>query len=73
MKSQSIATDAWRLPWSIARRLDIMFPRGLTIVDLGPTDVYGVRLPLPGDSLPLVLGQVVMRDGEYDEKIRFTV
>ncbi len=25
----------------------------------GPTDVYGVRLPLPGDSLPLVLGQVV--------------
>jgi len=25
----------------------------------GPTDVYGVRLPLPGDSQPLVLGQVV--------------
>ena len=25
----------------------------------GPTDVYGVRLPLPGDSAPLVLGQVV--------------
>ncbi len=25
----------------------------------GPTDVYGVRLPLPGDSTPLVLGQVV--------------
>ncbi len=25
----------------------------------GPTDVYGVRLPLPGDSKPLVLGQVV--------------
>lgn len=24
----------------------------------GPTDVYGVRLPLPGDSLPLVFGQV---------------
>jgi hypothetical protein len=24
-----------------------------------PTDVYGVRLPLPGDSQPLVLGQVV--------------
>ncbi len=24
-----------------------------------PTDVYGVRLPLPGDSKPLVLGQVV--------------
>lgn len=25
----------------------------------GPTDVYGVRLPLPGDSQPIVLGQVV--------------
>ena len=25
----------------------------------GTTDVYGVRLPLPGDSLPLVLGQVL--------------
>lgn len=25
----------------------------------GPTDVYVVRLPLPGDSLPLVLGQVL--------------
>lgn len=25
----------------------------------GPTDVYGVRLPLPGDSHPLLLGQVL--------------
>ena len=25
----------------------------------GPTDVYGVRLPLPGDSRPLILGQVL--------------
>jgi nucleotide-binding universal stress UspA family protein len=25
----------------------------------GPTDVYGVRLPLPGDSQPIVLGQVL--------------
>jgi hypothetical protein len=25
----------------------------------GPTDVYRVRLPLPGDSQPLVLGQVL--------------
>jgi len=32
----------------------------------GATDVYGVRLPLPGDSLPLVLGQVVKRAGDYD-------
>jgi len=26
-----------------------------------PTDVYGVRLPLPGDAKPLLLGQVVKR------------
>ncbi len=25
----------------------------------GPTDVYGVRLPLPGDCKPLILGQVL--------------
>lgn len=32
----------------------------------GPTDVYGVRLPLPGDSAPLVYGQVVagMKEGD---------
>jgi len=33
----------------------------------GPTDVYGVRLPLPGDAQPIVLGQVVERDKEKDE------
>ncbi len=43
----------------------------------GPTDVYGVRLPLPGDSQPIVLGQVVNRAAEYDENdplygMRFT-
>ena len=26
----------------------------------GPTDVYTVHLPLPGDSLPLILGQVLV-------------
>ncbi|WP_425617426.1 ThuA domain-containing protein [Anatilimnocola sp. NA78] len=31
----------------------------------GPTDVYTVNLPLPGDSTPLVLGQVV--DGMKEE------
>jgi hypothetical protein len=36
----------------------------------GPTDVYGVRLPLPGDSQPLVLGEVTARKGKYDEKDR---
>ena len=35
--------------------------RGIADGDIwGPTDVYGVRLPLPGDSKPLVLGQVLV-------------
>jgi hypothetical protein len=34
--------------------------RGIKDGDVwGPTDVYGVTLPLPGDSKPLVLGQVL--------------
>jgi hypothetical protein len=34
--------------------------RGIKDGDVfGPTDVYTVRLPLPGDAKPLVLGQVV--------------
>ncbi len=34
--------------------------RGIKDGDVwGPTDVYGVRLPLPGDSQPLILGQVL--------------
>jgi type 1 glutamine amidotransferase len=34
--------------------------RGIGDGDIwGPTDVYGVRLPLPGDARPLVLGQVL--------------
>ena len=34
--------------------------RGIRYGDVwGPTDVYGVRLPLPGDSTPLLLGEVV--------------
>ena len=34
--------------------------RGINDGDIwGPTDVYGVRLPLPGDTRPLVLGQVL--------------
>ena len=34
--------------------------RGIMDGDIwGPTDVYAVRLPLPGDSQPLVLGQVL--------------
>lgn len=35
--------------------------RGIEDGDIwGPTDVYGVKLPLPGDSQPLVLGQVLV-------------
>jgi type 1 glutamine amidotransferase len=34
--------------------------RGIAVGTIwGPTDVYGVRLPLPGDSQPLLLGQVL--------------
>lgn len=32
----------------------------------GSTDVYTIDLPLPGDSKPLILGQVIARKGEYD-------
>ena len=37
----------------------------------GPTDVYGVRLPLPGDSEPILLGQVINRKGDFDENDLF--
>jgi len=34
--------------------------RGIKDGDIwGPTDVYGVRLPLPGDSKPIIMGQVL--------------
>lgn len=42
--------------------------RGIRDGDIwASSDVYGVRLPLPGDSQPLVWGRVVERAGEYDE------
>jgi hypothetical protein len=42
--------------------------RGIKNGDVwGSTDVYGVRLPLPGDSQPIVLGQVMLRNGESDD------
>jgi len=37
----------------------------------GSTDVYGVRLPLPGDAQPILLGQVIDRNGDYDENDLF--
>ncbi|MGB7393932.1 MAG: hypothetical protein WA913_06030 [Pricia sp.] len=33
----------------------------------GASDVYEVRLPLPGDAEPIIYGQVMNRKGEYDE------
>lgn len=33
----------------------------------GPTDVYGIRLPLQDDSQSVILGQVINREGEYDK------
>ena len=35
----------------------------------GPTDVYTVRLPLPGDSKPLVLGQVLSGMSPSDKPV----
>ncbi|MBI1320592.1 MAG: hypothetical protein GC168_16840 [Candidatus Hydrogenedens sp.] len=41
--------------------------RGIQDGDIwGSTDVYGVRLPLPGDCQPLVMGQVTQREGDFD-------
>lgn len=37
----------------------------------GPSDVYGVRLPLPGDAMPIILGQVIDRTEEFNEKDPF--
>ena len=46
--------------------------RGLRDRDIwGPTDVYAVRIPLPGDSRPLVLGEVIRRRSAYDENDPF--
>jgi hypothetical protein len=36
----------------------------------GPTDVYAVRLPLPGDSRPLVFGAVLAGMDPADEPVR---
>ncbi|MFO0909398.1 MAG: hypothetical protein U0794_13780 [Isosphaeraceae bacterium] len=51
-----------------AEKLPIL--RGIRDGDIwGPTDVYGVRLPLPGDSRPLVLGQVLVGMQPSDEPL----
>ncbi len=33
----------------------------------GPTDVYGVRLPMPGNAQHLILGEVVNRQDTFDQ------
>jgi type 1 glutamine amidotransferase len=44
--------------------------RGIKDGDIwGPTDVYGVRLPLPGDSKPVVMGQVLKGMKATDEPV----
>ena len=44
--------------------------RGIKDGDIwGPTDVYGVRLPLPGDSKPIVMGQVLVGMNKDDEPL----
>lgn len=46
--------------------------RGIKSGDIwGPTDVYGVRLPLPGDAQPIIMGQVIDREGEFDDQDAF--
>jgi len=46
--------------------------RGLSDGDIwGPTDVYAVRLPLPGDTVPVILGRSMDRKGLYLENDAF--
>jgi len=53
-----------------ARKLPLT--RGLNDGDIwGPTDVYAVRLPLPADSRPVILGQSMNRTGPYLENDAF--
>lgn len=51
---------------------ELPLTRGLDDGDIwGPTDVYAVRLPLPGDSRPVVFGQTMDRKGAFDENDAF--
>jgi hypothetical protein len=46
--------------------------RGIRAGDIwGPTDVYGVRLPLPEDSQPIIAGEVMTRKGNFDANDSF--
>jgi len=33
----------------------------------GPTDVYGIRMPLPDNGQPIILGQTIDREDSFDE------
>lgn len=37
----------------------------------GPTDVYGIRMPMAGDAQSIILGQTINRTGEYDDSEPF--
>ena len=37
----------------------------------GPTDVYGIRMPMEGDAQSIILGQTIDRIGEYNESDSF--
>jgi hypothetical protein len=53
-----------------ARSLPIT--RGLKDGDIwGPTDVYAVRMPLPPDTVPIVIGQTLNRKNPRDDKDMF--
>jgi hypothetical protein len=44
--------------------------RGIDDGDIwGPTDVYGVKLPLPGDSTPVIMGQVLSGMKQDDKPV----
>ena len=44
--------------------------RGIRSGDIwGPTDVYAVRLPLPGDSKPIIMGQVLVGMRQDDKPL----
>ena len=47
-----------------------MIVRGIADGDIfGPTDVYRVRLPLPGDSRPIIMGQVLVGMSPDDDPL----
>jgi len=52
----------------VPERRDHPIVRGVDDI-FGPTNVYQIRLPLPGDSVPLVYGQVLVGMNSTDEPV----